>query len=241
MVILKVIEIWGIRFYAYGLLIGIGVYLAWEIAKRYGRVEEKVLDKLLPGLIISGVVGARIYHIVDFWEYYAGNLKEIFYVWNGGLGIWGALVGGTIYLSVFAYFNKLNFLKLLDSIIIGVPLGQAIGRLGNWVNGELYGKNGEPLFAWEGTLNLILFGFLLYFSGCRIRSSMTTVENKLSRRNDGLVSGIYLIGYGLIRIYLENFRSDSIIWRIGGIPTAIIFGMMAIIAGGWLIISRRRA
>ncbi len=218
------IEILGVKLHAYGLLIGIGVYLAWEITRKLGKIEEKELDKIFFGLIFFGVLGARAYHVIDLWQYYSKNFIEIFYLWNGGLGIWGALLGGIAYLSYYSYFNKLNLLKLLDSVVIGVPLAQAIGRLGNWVNGELYGKNGEPLFAWEAGLNLILFGLLVYFSK----------KNK----HIGFLTGLYFLGYGVIRIYLENFRPNSIIWRTGGIPTAIIFGVVAVASGIFLIQKR---
>jgi len=241
----KVIELWGIKLHAYGLLIGIGVYLAWEITRKFGRVKDEVLEKMFFGLIFFGILGARMYHVVDLWEYYSNNLVEILYVWNGGLGIWGALIGGIGYLGIFTYFKKLNFLEVLDSIVIGLPLAQTIGRLGNWVNGELYGKNGEPLFAWEGALSLVLFGVLLYFSGFRVpetypgskdRPGMTTKIEGAKHRNEGFIAGVYLIGYGVIRIALENFRDNNIIWRIGGVPTAIIFGIIAIFFGLILVI-----
>lgn len=215
------IELLGIKFHAYGLLIGIGVYLAWEISRKFGEVEDKVLEKLLPWLLIFGIIGARTYHVIDQWKYYSVNLKEIFYIWNGGLGIWGAILSGIIFLFFYTKIKKLDFWRILDSIVIGVPLAQAIGRLGNFVNGELFGKNGEPLFAWEGGLSLLLCGLLIYFSK--------------HKKYKGFLTGLYLLGYGLIRVFLENFRPDSIIWRIGGIPTAIIFGVISAISGLTLI------
>lgn len=223
------IELLGIKFHAYGLLIGIGVYLAWEISKKFGKVEDKVLEKLLPWLLIFGIIGARTYHVIDQWKYYSVNLKEIFYIWNGGLGIWGAILSGIIFLFFYTKIKKLDFWRILDSIVIGVPLAQAIGRLGNFVNGELFGKNGEPLFAWEGGLNLILQGILIYLVRQRL------LRRGKTPRNDGMITGVYLLGYGLIRIFLENFRPDSIIWRIGGMPTAIIFGVISAISGLTLI------
>lgn len=215
------IDLGGIKLHAYGLLIGLGVYVAWEISRKFGKIEEKILDKLIFGLVVSGVIGARIYHVIDLWEYYSKNIGKIFYLWNGGLGIWGALVGGSIYSAIFCYFNKLNFRNTLDSIVVGVPFAQAIGRLGNWVNGELIGKNGEPLFAYEAILNVFLGMVLVYISGFRVKPGMTRVST----------GGVYLIGYGVIRICLENFRPDGIIWKIYGVPTAIIFGVISILVG----------
>jgi phosphatidylglycerol:prolipoprotein diacylglycerol transferase len=129
-------------------------------------------------------------------------------------------------LLVFCHFNKSKFVDYLDNLIVGVPLAQAIGRVGNYVNGELIGKNGEPLFAYEGILNLTLFVVLW--------------KTSLKKNNRGILSGIYLIGYGVIRILLENLRPENEIWKLGGVPMAIIFGLIAISTGGYLIFRGKR-
>lgn len=141
------------------------------------------------------------------------------------MGIWGAVGGGLLGLVIFCHFNKLKFLKILDTLVPGVPLAQAIGRVGNFINGELFGKNGEPLFAYEGVLNLVLFGVLWKASR--------------KQKKSGLVSGTYLAGYGVIRVVLENFRPEETIWRLYGVPVAVIFGMVAILSGSCLIFRRR--
>lgn len=223
------LDVFGIELHAYGLLIGIGVYLAWELSHRYGSIKKEVLDRIVPGLIFYGIVGARAYHVIDLWEYYSVHVNEVFFVWNGGLGIWGALLGGIIYLSLFAYFKKLNLRRLLDTVVIGVPFAQAIGRMGNWVNGELWGKNGEPLFAWEAGLNVTLGTILILLAHRRL------LRLDYETRNDGLVGGVYLIGYGVIRVFLENFRPSNIIWKTGGVPMAIVFGIVSIITGLFLV------
>lgn len=211
------IEFWGLKIHGYGLMIGLGIWLAWEIALRFGRLKQEIIEKVAFGTILWGIVGARAYHVIDLWEYYSTGLIKIFYLWNGGLGIWGAILGGLAYLAYFAKKNKVNFYELSDSIILGLPLAQAIGRVGNFINKELYGKNGEPLFAWEGGLNILLFVFLFWL-------------NKKSK-NLGIITGSYLIGYGLIRIFLENFRSEEIIWKAGGVPVAIWFGLLSVVIG----------
>lgn len=222
-------EILGITFYGYGLLIGLGVLAAMEIALRNRReMKKEVLEKAMWWTILGGVTGARLYHVVDYWgRYYSTNLLKILYFWEGGLAIWGAIGGGLLGLLIFCYFKKLRFLNYLDSLVIGVPLAQAIGRVGNFVNGELVGKNGEPLFAYEGVLNLILFGVLW----------------KMSRkqRKPGLVSGIYLVGYGVIRASLENLRLAGNIWSFYGVPMAVIFSLVAIVAGSFLIFRRKQS
>lgn len=218
-------EIFGVNFFWYGLLIGLGVLMAYEVVRRYGKTEERVLDQLLWWVLPAGIAGARAYHVIDYWErYYANNWIDIFKIWNGGLGIWGAVLGGGMALFFFSQLKKIKFLNLFNSVAIGVPFAQAIGRLGNWANGELYGKNREPLFAYEAILNILL-GLLLI---CLSRYKKFT-------------GGVYLIGYGVIRIVLENLRPDAIIWKIDGVPTAMIFGMAAIFIGSYLIFRRKRS
>lgn len=216
-------EVFGVRLHWYGLLIGIGVLAAMKIADRIGKgLDKKKMESAMWWTVAGGVFGARIYHVIDYWSrYYSHNPEKIFNLWEGGLGIWGALIGGVATLCLYCYFNKLNFLKYLDVFVVGVPLAQAIGRVGNYVNRELYGKNNEPLFAYEGVLNLILFGLLLFFSK--------------RKKSAGFVSAIYLIGYGIIRVALENLRPDASIWKIGGVPTATAIGAISILTGIFLI------
>jgi len=222
-------EISGITFYWYGLLIGLGIWVAMKVAlSNRGKILSADLEKAMLFAVVGGVIGARIYHVIDYWgRYYSMDVIKAFYLWEGGLAIWGAVAGGVIGLLLYCYFNKLNFLEYLDVCITGLPLAQAIGRIGNYVNGELYGKNGEPLYAYEAALNLSLF----------------FVMNKLPLRykKRGVMSGMYFVGYGTIRIVLENFRPDEIIWRLSGIPVAILFSMVAILTGSFLIFWRKRS
>ena len=106
--------------------------------------------------LVAGVIGARLYHVIDYWQrYYQYNPGKIPAVWEGGLGIWGAIVGAVLGRSLYSYFKKKNLRTILEAFAVGAPIAQAIGRLGNWVNGELYGKNGEPLFACEAFPQLL--------------------------------------------------------------------------------------
>jgi phosphatidylglycerol:prolipoprotein diacylglycerol transferase len=209
-------------------MIGIGVWLAIEVALRRAKNQKEVagLMAVLPAAILGGVIGARLYHVIDFWpEYYVFQPIKIIYIWEGGLGIWGAIGGGVMAVYIYCLTKKLSFLKTLDGLIVGVPLAQAVGRLGNWMNGELYGKNGEPLFAYEAGLNLILFVFLWWWTKKKTRP--------------GQLTGLYLIGYGLIRILLEGLRPQEIIWKVNGVPMAMIWGGVAVAIGSWLAWRRR--
>lgn len=220
-------DILGITFYWYGFLIGLGAWVAMEISlRKHGEIKKQVLEKAMVWALVGGVLGARIYHIVDYWgRYYSSDWIRIFYFWEGGLGIWGALVGGVLGALAFSYFNKLKIIKLLDVLVIGVPLAQAIGRVGNFINGELSTIKGGPLFAYEGVLNLVLFGIIWKMSQ-KIRKS-------------GLIFGVYLIGYGAIRAILENFRPSESIWRFSGVPVAVIFSFLAIFVGAYFVFRKK--
>lgn len=222
-------DLFGITFYWYGILIGLGVWIAMEISlKNRGKIDVAIFERAMVWTVLSGVIGARIYHVVDYWNrFYSTNFEKVFYLWDGGLGIWGAIFGGAIGLYIFCLFNKKQYLELMDSLVIGIPLAQTIGRIGNLINGELSGKNGEPLWAYEGVMNLILFGILW----------------KISRKTNktGVLSGVYLLGYGVIRVALENIRPEETIWKIYGVPVALGFGVMAILFGLYLIFRRKQS
>ena len=227
------LNIFGLNFHLYGLLLGLAILAAFQaslwLAKRRG-IEVKLIEKLFFFVVIGGIIGARIYHVVDKWgEIYSLNPQSAFYVWNGGLGIWGAIIGGVagLFLRVRVTRVKIQRKDLLDVVFFGLPLGQAIGRWGNFFNNEIIGKNGEPLFLYESILNLGLFLAL-------IRISRMKQTGRVGR-----ISGVYLMGYGLIRFLLEPLRPESIVWEIAGLPTAQIFSVLAIISGVFLIWRRR--
>ena len=191
-------------FHLYGLIVGIGVVAGWSVAE---RIEPRV-NKVLPWVLGLGIIGARLYHVIDKWSYYSQHLGQVMAVWNGGLGIFGGIVGGIVGLLIAYYTIKPlnNLWSILGAIVTGLPLGQAIGRWGNLANNELWGIRHEPLFLYESILDLILFGILWKLSSrAKSRDPSTTVG--MTRL------GIYLAGYGLIRLILEPFKPNP--WIFG--------------------------
>lgn len=174
-------------FHMYGFFIGLAIVTGYSIAE---KIEPRVKDGA--GYVIgAGIVGARIYHVFDFWSYYSLHLNEIFYVWNGGLSIWGALILGSI--ATLIYF-KGRTLKVLGAAVTGLPLAQAIGRLGNAVNNEFTNLVfGIPWWGAEAILDIILFAIIW---GLTLRGSSSQVR-----------VAVYLLGYGLIRYLLEPYRA----------------------------------
>lgn len=221
---------WGISFHIYGLVLGLGILMAREVVIKVARerkLDENILDRIFIVSIVGGIIGARIYHVLDKWSYYSENLVKIFFVWEGGLGIWGGILGGAITTQFlilnFKFLSKVKFSEILDLGAIGLPLGQAIGRWGNYFNNEIVGKNGERLFLIESMANLLLFYFI-YF---------------LRNKYRGRLFGIYLVGYGLVRLTLENFRFASDQWLIGLVNIAMVLAVAAILAGIGIIWRKR--
>ena len=127
-----------VTFHLYGLMIGLGVLVgAWVASKK----DKKIWDCLV-WVIGGGIIGARLYHVVDWWSYYSQHLSQIPAVWQGGMGIYGGILGGILGLWIYTRRREepnLRLLKLLDVGALGLPLGQAIARWGNYFNQELYG------------------------------------------------------------------------------------------------------
>jgi prolipoprotein diacylglyceryl transferase len=174
----------------YGLTIALGIiiciFLTEKLCKNKG-LDTSILWELSFWLILVGVVGARVYHVVDMWEAYSQNLIAALYVWNGGVSIFGALLAGIPTAALYLRSKKQNVLEWLDIFSVVAPLGQAIGRWGNVFNNELM-----PFALYESAADLVLFGLLYLIYRQKPRS--------------GIVLAVYLIGYLLIRILLQPFR-----------------------------------
>jgi phosphatidylglycerol:prolipoprotein diacylglycerol transferase len=246
----------------YGIIIAAavlaGALLGTMEARRRGEDVEQGWSMLLL-VIVTSVVGARIYHVIHEWgPLYSQHPELIPQIWNGGIGIPGAIIGGTIGIWFYARWNHLNFARWLDIFAPALLLGQAIGRLGNFVNQELYGppttlpwgipidaahRAGTPwdpisfpvdttrfvpLFAYEAILNLIGMAILLY------------VGRRFARRLfDGDIALLYIVWYGAVRSYLETYRTGN--WYLGPLPTATWLGIAGIIfAASFLVVRHRR-
>lgn len=161
----------------YGLIVGIAAAVWWSMAEYL----EPRLKKIIPGILLLSLVGARIYHVIEYWEYYQSNNAAIFRVWEGGLSIWGALILGGGYLYLVAR-------KYAWAVVTPLPLAQAIGRVANAVNGEFSNLVlGIPWWGIEALLDLVLFGVLV------------------SLKKEWRLGG-YLVGYSLIRLVLQPYR-----------------------------------
>jgi phosphatidylglycerol:prolipoprotein diacylglycerol transferase len=215
----------------YGILIAAGVLSAIGIAfvEARRRTENTAHIANMALLVIPlGAIGARLYHVIDQWDYYMQNPHLI--IGGRGLGIFGAVIGGALGLIIYTRWKKLSTLRWLDILAPGVILAQAIGRWGNFFNQELYGyptslpwaiyidpahrlpgyenySHFHPLFFYESLWDLTGF-VLLMVLGRRLHK----------RLRDGDMFLMYVIYYGIGRFFLEGFKLD--VWTLEGIPTA---------------------
>jgi len=209
----------------YGIIIATSIFLSLLFAQKLiKKKDEEILWGVSFWAILCGIIGARIYHILDYFELYSQNPIEIFKIWHGGLGIWGALAGGFLGAVVYLKIKNEKILPWIDVISVVVPLGQAVGRWGNFFNKEIFGfpttlpwgmylepikrpdeflkyEKFHPLFIYESVLNLILFA-VLYVS---------YKENR-GKYPSGTFTALYLGGYSIIRFFLEYLRINP--WKI---------------------------
>ncbi|MBR2705816.1 MAG: prolipoprotein diacylglyceryl transferase [Mogibacterium sp.] len=226
--------IFGIDIRWYGILIACGMLLAVLIsckrAHTHGMTEEDVLDLAICMLPV-GVIGARLYYVLFNSSYYH-SLSDVLDIRSGGLAIHGGLIFGAIVVFAVSAHKKINPLNMLDLIIPSVALAQAIGRWGNYFNGEAHGGptdlpwailvDGQlvhPTFLYESVWCLMLFFFLSWF-------------DQKKRTAMGQTFSLYLILYSIERFLVEGLRTDSLM--IGPFRQAQVISVCAIIFGIFL-------
>ena len=130
-----------IKWYSFFILLSVlmASFLIYKESKKKGMKSEDLENILFYGFL-SGILGARIYYVLFNLDFYLQNPVEILEVWNGGLAVHGSILGGLIFLIIYCRKKKINLLLLLDIIVVGLIIAQAIGRWGNFFNGEAYGR-----------------------------------------------------------------------------------------------------
>ncbi len=213
----------------YGIIIALGVLLAVlysrHVCARENENKDVITDLVLYAIPIS-VIFARTYYVVFSWDSYKNNPLNIFKIWEGGIAIYGAIIGAVLTALVFFKIKKMNVLKMFDICSLGLLIGQIIGRWGNFVNTEAYGGkcnlpwgmsiNGKapvhPTFLYESLWNLI--GFVIL--------------SRLNKKRPfyGFTFFMYIAWYGLGRFFIEGMRTDSLYFgtvRISQLVGAVCF------------------
>lgn len=206
-------NIFGKDIYWYGIIICIGFVLAALYVnarvKEFGATSDNLMDCLIICVPV-GIICARIYYVIFEWDYYSQHPNEIIAVWNGGIAIYGAVIGVVIALYIYSRVKKLSFVSLCDLAAFGLLIGQCIGRWGNFVNAEAYGGPTDlpwgmsidgaaavhPTFLYESVWNLVGFIALHFYSK--------------KRKFPGEMALLYVAWYGLGRAWIEGLRTDSL-------------------------------
>ncbi len=235
--------------YILGILIGwfYGNTIIKNISNKYNFkvITEEIFSDLMIYIILGIILGGRLGYVFFYnFEYYSKNIFEIFFIWNGGMSFHGGLLGVIIATLFFSITKKVNFFNLADIISCVAPIGLFLGRLANFINGELYGKistlpwavvfpeaGGEPRHPsqiyealFEG---LILFIILNYLA----------VKKKLILKT-GYISSFFLIIYSILRIFSENFREPDthIGYVFNYLSMGTLLSLITLVVGCMLII-----
>lgn len=247
----EAIELGPLTLRAYGLAIAFGVLAAvWLAQRRWSAVggDPDDISRIAMWAVPAGLIGARLYHVVTDWRFDEG-FAEPFKIWEGGLGIPGGMAAGVLVGVWYIHRQGWDRPRLLDAAVPALPLAQAIGRIGNWFNQELFGgptdlpwaveispehrperyldaETFHPTFLYEALWNLGLVVFLIWLGSTR-------------RLRSGALLAVYVVGYLVARLWLETVRVDPAN-EIAGVRVNIWMSIVGIVlAGGWLLLRGR--
>lgn len=231
----KRFSVFGFEIAFYGLIIGIGVLLGICLVTHEARETRQnpdvYWDFAIYGILFS-IIGARIYYVIFSWQNYKDDWLSIFYTRNGGMAIYGGVIAGVITLFVYAKIRKLNPFQMGDTAVLGLILGQVIGRFGNFMNREAFGEYTDSLFAmrlpiaavrsyeitdkmWEHVTEEINYiqvhPTFLYESIWNLSLLIIMLKYRRYKKFHGEVSLLYLGGYGLGRLWMEGLRTDQLL------------------------------
>ncbi|MSO78967.1 MAG: prolipoprotein diacylglyceryl transferase [Acidimicrobiia bacterium] len=212
----------GINLHVYGILLAIGVVIAATMAerrwKRWGH-DPHDFQNIVVVVVICGVVGARLYHVISDYQLFEGDWLRVFEIWKGGLSIWGVVIGGMLGIIVMCRRKGYDTLGLMDAIVPGLLVAQALGRFGNWFNQELFGEPSKLPWALEidkvnrpaGFEHFATFHptFLYESLYCLALFFLLVQVERRTRLRRGQLGAIYVMGYTFGRFWLEHLRIDD--------------------------------
>lgn len=251
-------KIFGFEIAYYGVVIAIamlaGAAIAYYEAKRTGQSVDDYIDYTLFG-IVGGVICARLYYVIFEWDSYKDNLLQIFNIRGGGLAIYGGVIGAVIAAIIFCKVKKIKFFKFADTAVLGLLLGQIIGRWGNFFNREAYGSYTNNIFAMQIPVgdatvvndnNLVISNGIefvqvhptfLYESVLNLLLLALIIIFRDKKKFYGETLLRYFMGYGLIRFFIEGLRSDQL--QFHGVAVSQVLSAVLFVAALAVIIVMR--
>lgn len=238
------VDLGPIQIYWYSIFIFIGLLVASILIFKEARrrnIDEDFLVNLIFNTIIIGLIGARLYYVIFNLPYYIANPIEIFAIWNGGLAIHGGVFAALIFIIIYCKKHEVNCLQILDIMVVGLIIGQAIGRWGNFFNGEAYGQitsleelkaQQMPMFIINGMYILGEYRQPTFFyesTWCLSGFLAMLIIRKYKYLKRGQLTGFYLFWYGFGRFLIESMRTDSLM--LGSLKMAQIVSIVFVIVG----------
>jgi len=262
----KSINVFGFSIAYYGIVISIGMCLglwaAMARAKATGQNPDDYFDLVLFG-IMFGIVGARIYYVIFSFDMYKDDLLSIFNIREGGLAIYGGIIAGTITVYFVTKFKKMPFARACDTVAMSIPIGQILGRWGNFFNREAFGRYSDGLFAmqlpvtavrgseiteemWEkavtidGVKYVQVHPTFLYESLWNVGVLIFLFIMRNRTHFEGELFLFYIIGYGTGRFWIESFRTDQLLVPGTSIPVSMVVSAAAVAVALILVIRGER-
>lgn len=216
----RVLNIGPLNIHLYGVIIAMGLMLAVVYACKRSRQFGLTVDDLTDGvlwIVPFAILCARLYYCIFQWDSYKSNPISILYIWEGGLAIYGGVIGAAIGILVFAKVKKVKVGAVLDITSLGFLIGQSIGRWGNFFNREAFGEETDSFLRMG--LTKISTGETIYYHPTFLYESLWNAAGFLvlhflskKRKYDGQIALGYLAWYGLGRTFIEGLRTDSLYW-----------------------------
>lgn len=249
------IDVFGFRIAYYGIIIAIGMLLGMWVAsvdaKRRGQNPDLYMDFAMYAIIFA-ILGARIYYVIFSWDLYKNDIWQIFNIRGGGLAIYGGVIGAVLTLFVYVKIKKESFLSMADTGVLGLITGQIVGRFGNFFNAEAFGSYTDNLFAMQIRKDIVGANMLggdvlshlvqvqgvdyiqvhptfLYESMWNLMVLIFMLFYRKHKKFDGEIFFIYLLGYGLGRVWIEGLRTDSLMFFGTGIAVSQALALLCVI------------
>lgn len=253
----KGITIGGFTIAFYGIIMALGMVggllLARWQAKRTGQDPEIYMDFAIIGIICS-IIGARLYYVIFSWEHYKDDLLQIFNVRGGGMAIYGSVIAAVITAIVYCRIKKYKFSLFADTAVVGLILGQVIGRYGNFMNREAFGQYTDSLFAMrlkldqvnsstvtdamrehmtkiDGVSYIQVHPTFFYESLWNLLLLILILLYTKKKKFDGELFLMYLVGYGIGRAWIEGLRTDQLQIGSTGIAVSQVLSALLAVAG----------
>lgn len=263
------LKIFGVPIAYYGIVIAIGMMLgilmATYEAKRTGQNPDDYIDLAIVAIIVS-VIGARVYYVIFSWDYYKNHLSSIFNLRQGGLAIYGGVIAAIITTYIFSRVKKFSFPKLVDTAVLGLLIGQIIGRWGNFFNREAFGGYTDGLLAMQipvdavrsssdittelaehlvtidGISYIQVHPTFLYESLWNLAVLVVLLFIRKHKKFEGEIFLLYLIGYGVGRFWIERLRTDQLLIPNTTVAVSqVLAAVLVVVATIIFVIARKKS